>query len=101
MAKFLDPRQAQILGGALAGGALMEDEQEVTSTAMGLAIGGFTGSMLDLDFKNIDNIKKKRNFKLKADAPEKEVDILRQSMLDEIADKRSKLTAGDSEVYKH
>ena len=101
MAKYIDPTNLKMLGGALAGGALMEDEQDFTGTALGLAVGGFTGSMLDLDFKNIEKVKKQTNFKIKSDVPEKEIDTLRESMLDEIRTKRAKLQPNQNKIYEH
>ena len=101
MAKYIDPTNLKMLGGALAGGALMEDEQDFTGTALGLAVGGFTGSMLDLDFKNIEKVKKQTNFKIKSDVPEKEIDTLRESMLEEIRSKRANLQPNQNKIYEH
>ena len=101
MAKYIDPTNLKMLGGALAGGALMEDEQDFTGTALGLAVGGFTGSMLDLDFKNIEKVKKQTNFKIKSDVPEKEINTLRESMLDEIRSKRANLQPNQNKIYEH
>ena len=101
MAKFIDPANIKTMGGALVGGALMEDEQDFTGTALGLAVGGFTGSMLDLDFKNIEKIKVQKDFKIKADVPEREIDTLRESMLEDLRNKRSKLKPNDTKMYDH
>lgn len=102
MAKFIDPLKAQIIGGALAGGALMEDEQEMTSTLMGLGVGGFTGSMLNLDFKPITNLRRQNDFKLKADLPKNEIELLKESMLQEIEDRKSRVVSGErNSLYTH
>ena len=101
MAKFIDPRKAQIIGGALAGGSLMEDEQEATSTLMGLGIGGFTGSMLDLDFKSLSKLGTQKDFKLKSDRPDTELELLKKSMLEDITERKVQLEAGKTSLYDH